>query len=441
MANIHDIIWNYSSVCKEEKKKPNEFIMKTLEAERTDVLKLEKERQRSQSITGTAATDSDDLDEPVKSNMFLRLCGNNKQMSGDIRLTDSDISTLMKTFLKCKNSYVTRLDLRYNNITDKGAEIISEYLQTNPILKEIDLMCNDIGEEGAKYLAKSLCENENLLMLKLNGNKIQCKGGLYLAQMLQINNTLLHLDIGETNQKTESLIAMSTVLNRNDSLKGLNLNRAILFSQQEETTIHFSKMLKVNRGLVELRLRHTDIKDFGAERLAACLRDNMTLQYLDLSCNRIARDGAKHLAELLKSNSTLRVLDLHANRIQNDGAKFIADALSTYNITLTTLGITNNSIEAEGLCAIAESLHMNTGITNVYIWGNKFEDSCCKAFAELIDSERLQVKNLDVNPYEVDGVSYFANQSNSIEQFYYWEPFQGKNLPVKEEVEIRYAGT
>ena len=46
-------------------------------------------------------------------------------------------------------------------------------------------------------------------------------------------------------QKTESVIAFATVLNNNRTLKCLNLNRPILFSQQEEETVHFAKMLKV----------------------------------------------------------------------------------------------------------------------------------------------------------------------------------------------------
>ena len=46
-------------------------------------------------------------------------------------------------------------------------------------------------------------------------------------------------------QTTESVIALATVLNNNKTLKALNVNRPILFSEQEECIVHFAKMLKV----------------------------------------------------------------------------------------------------------------------------------------------------------------------------------------------------
>ena len=47
-------------------------------------------------------------------------------------------------------------------------------------------------------------------------------------------------------QRSESLVALATVLNFNKTLKALNISRPMLVSQQEETTDHFARMLKVN---------------------------------------------------------------------------------------------------------------------------------------------------------------------------------------------------
>ena len=79
------------------------------------------------------------------------------------------------------------------------------------------------------------------------------------------------------------MIAFTTVLNYNSTLKALCMNRPLLFSQQEETTIHFAKMLKVNSTLTELHLQKCDIKDTGAERLSEMLVENIGLKYLDLA--------------------------------------------------------------------------------------------------------------------------------------------------------------
>lgn len=94
---------------------------------------------------------------------------------------------------------------------------------------------------------------------------------------------LLNFNNSYVVQKTDSLIALATVLNHNSSLVDLNVSRPILFSQQEETTVHFAGMLKVNHGLRNLHLAKHDTKDFGAARIAENLWNNLTLTYLDLS--------------------------------------------------------------------------------------------------------------------------------------------------------------
>lgn len=45
----------------------------------------------------------------------------------------------------------------------------------------------------------------------------------------------------------------------------------------------------------------------------------------------------KFLGRLLKQNSTLEIVDLNFNRIENDGAFYLSDALTTYNRTLQAL--------------------------------------------------------------------------------------------------------
>lgn len=55
-------------------------------------------------------------------------------------------------------------------------------------------------------------------------------------------------------QTIESVIALSTVLHQNKTLKALNVNRPLLFTQQEETTVHYAKMLKVSPPQKKLSL-------------------------------------------------------------------------------------------------------------------------------------------------------------------------------------------
>lgn len=54
----------------------------------------------------------------------------------------------------------------------------------------------------------------------------------------------------------------------------------------------------------------------------------MTPMLPHLCSNRVTRDGMRHLAEVLKQNSTLEILDLRANRLENDGAVYLSEAIA-----------------------------------------------------------------------------------------------------------------
>nr|XP_014342010.1 PREDICTED: leucine-rich repeat-containing protein 34 [Latimeria chalumnae] len=283
-------------------------------------------------------------------------------------------------------------------------------------------MCNDITTIGAEVIAKALHWNQTLKQLRMNGNKIGNKGGMYFAAMLQVNSSLEELDLGDCDLGTQSVVALSTVLNNNVAIKSINLSRPLLFSQQEETTVHLAKMLKVNKHLEELHLEKHDMKEFGAERLSETLVENFTLRYLDLSCNRITRDGTKCLAQLLKHNTSLEILDLSANRIEDDGALYLSEAIAFHNTNLKALAVLSNNIGGKGLVALADAMKRNTTLACIYIWGNKFDEATCSAFLELIHSGRLKQDHTDVRPYVVDGHACLAELFHGLRKHYYWTP-------------------
>nr|ADF32021.1 leucine rich repeat only protein 3 [Azumapecten farreri] len=402
MSDIHSTAFRYEAVCTEMGIEPNPYF----------TLMFDKEKE--------------DAVFEFKESMDLYLAGNNKLLT-EKRLVDSDAEALCKTL--SNNTYVHGLDLRYNDLTNVGAKHIAKLLEETVTLKYLNLMCNEIESEGAEAIAKALHKNESLRVLRLNGNKIGNRGGMCFAQMLQINKVLEALDLGDTDMTIEAVIALPTVLHRNSTLKALNVNRPLLFSCQEETTVHFAKMLKTNTSLEELHLQKYDMRDFGATRLAENLMDNMSFTYLDLSCNRITRDGTKELAKVLKNNTSIKILDLGFNRLEDDGAMHLAEALATYNTTLETLVVASNNIGNKGLCASADAMKTNTTLTSIFIWGNMLEEPACIAFASLLDSGRLKPENTDIQSYVVDGVTKLCELSNQIRRHYYWAPNYGSDVP------------
>uniref|UniRef100_A0A674JZR1 Leucine rich repeat containing 34 n=1 Tax=Terrapene triunguis TaxID=2587831 RepID=A0A674JZR1_9SAUR len=339
----------------------------------------------------------------------LKIAGNNRLVPVQ-KVTDEDFRML--ACILSNNTFVTGLDLRYNVLTDVGAEHAAKFLQ--------------VVFSGPKYLIFSSSLNETLLHLRMTGNKIENKGGMYFASMLQINSTLEKLDLGDCDLGTQSLIAIATVMSHNKAMKALNLNRPILYSQEEETTVHTALMMKNNSCLMELHLCKHEMKNFGVERLCDALYENRSLRYLDLSCNKITRDGVKFLGELLKRNQTLEILDLNSNRIEDDGAIYLSEALALYNRTLQALAVVSNNISGKGLVALSDSMKTNMVLSYIYIWGNKFDEDTCVAFSDLIKTGRLKPNCTDVDPYEVDGHVYLAELSHGLKRHYYWTPSYGE---------------
>ncbi|NXX11386.1 LRC34 protein, partial [Podargus strigoides] len=349
----------------------------------------------------------------------LKIAGNNHLVPVQ-RVTDDDLQVLASVL--CDTVFVTGLDLRCNVLTDVGAKHLATFLQDNSTLRYLNLMFNDIGTSGAELIARALHRNETLVYLRMTGNKIGNEGGMFFASMLQSNSTLEKLDLGDCDMGTQCLIEIATALTQNKSVKAINLNRPVLYSREEETTVHIALMLKNNSSLVELHLCKHEMKNFGVERLCEALYGNSSLRYLDLSCNKITHDGVKVLGELLRWNQTLEILDLSANRIEDDGATYLSEALAWDNRTLRALSVVSNNISGKGLVALSDAMKTNKALSYIYIWGNKFDEATCMAFSELIQTGRLKLNCTDVEPYEVDGHIYLAELSHGLKKHYYWTP-------------------
>ncbi|NXX33649.1 LRC34 protein, partial [Nicator chloris] len=363
--------------------------------------------------------EADKKDEISTKGITLKLAANNHLVPVP-RITDDDLGVLISVLDEA--AFVTGLDLAYNLLTDAAAETIATFLQENSTLRYLNLMFNDIGTSGAELIAGALHSNQSLVHLRMTGNKIGNQGGMFFASMLKTNSTLEKLDLGDCDVGLQCLMATAIALTQNKSLKAINLNRPLLSSQQEETTVHIARMLRSNSSLVELHLGKHGMKNFGVERLCDALYKNSTLRYLDLSCNNITSDGVKFLGELLKRNKTLEILDLTANRIEDDGAIYLSEALATRNMTLQALSVVSNNITGKGLLALAQAMESNVKLSHIYIWGNKIDGSTCAAFSDLIGIGRLQLDCTDVVPYEVDGQVLLAELSHGLAKHRYWAP-------------------
>ncbi|CAF4243551.1 unnamed protein product, partial [Adineta steineri] len=94
----------------------------------------------------------------------------------------------------------------------------------------------------------------------------------------------------------------------------------------------------------------------GASIIAAGLKDNTTLETLNLEKNSIGDKGVKSLSNvLLTKNSSLQRLDINENNITNIGAQYLADLLKI-TTNLTWLGLHTNDIGDQGIELLVNTL-------------------------------------------------------------------------------------
>ena len=125
--------------------------------------------------------------------------------------------------------------------------------------------------------------------------------------------------------------------------------------------ITISKMIKENYTLECLDIKDNSISDEGIEAIAQQLAHTKIIKLNVAGCG-FTDTGAKSLADSLKSNSTIGILDMLNNFITVDGARLILEATTTNSICWS-LRINQELIDADfKLKKMMNIIDMRSGI-------------------------------------------------------------------------------
>ena len=169
-------------------------------------------------------------------------------------------------------------------------------------------------------------------------------------------------------------------------------------TQDQHFFEHYGDMLADNPekdgGLEKLSLRLNMIRWEAVMIIFEKLYHNRYLKVLDLSGNQIDFQGAIHLKKWLKDdNIKLQSLNLSHNKLYDRGAKILSEGLVT-NTCLIHLDITSNQIHDEGMEYFATNLEQNKGIKSIKLfWENEFGTNSIQALYNV-----LQAKGKDYYP-------------------------------------------
>ena len=108
--------------------------------------------------------------------------------------------------------------------------------------------------------------------------------------------------------------------------------------------------------------------------------------------NEIGIAGGEALAALLiksgsSGNACLTELNLASNRISDDGAFAFGAALKHPYTQLVKLDLTKNSMCDDGLMAMARGMEANQVLSQLKLWGNKFDQPSAELFHSLFEGK------------------------------------------------------
>jgi Ran GTPase-activating protein (RanGAP) involved in mRNA processing and transport len=220
------------------------------------------------------------------------------------------------------------INLSWNKIKDVGVKAISTFLKQTQCLTALDLSGNDIGPVGGEAIAEALSLQTSLVSINLHGNPLGKVAGFRIMTAMATNETVKTLNMGNTELDQRAICALAIALRSNNTLTDINIDKPLLFSLMEETTIHIAQALTENSTLSSLSLAKHGIQTHGCEWLARALRDNRTLTKLDLSGNNgIGASAAAAIAAALVDRPLSCLVELNYCPLRGQDVSEIQQAL------------------------------------------------------------------------------------------------------------------
>uniref|UniRef100_A0AAZ3RKB5 NACHT domain-containing protein n=1 Tax=Oncorhynchus tshawytscha TaxID=74940 RepID=A0AAZ3RKB5_ONCTS len=246
---------------------------------------------------------------------------------------------LLPVVKTCKRALLDHCKLTY-----KSCETLASALQTpNSPLRELDLSYNDLGDRGVELLCvgltSPLCNIQTLVLDHCDLTYESCET---LASALQtLNSPLRELDLSHNNDLGDRGVELLCVGLTSPlcNIQTLVLGHCGL--TEGCCSALASVLSSPNSQLKQLELRDNDLQDSGVTLLSAGLEDpDCKLHTLGLSGCLVTEEGCAALSSALRSNpSHLKELDLSYNHPGDSAGGLLSAALVDPTYKLMKLNV------------------------------------------------------------------------------------------------------
>lgn len=265
----------------------------------------------------------------------------------------------------------------------------------------MDLSFVGLGKKGSAGLAAAMRINANITSLLLTGNFLTPSAALEIVRTMNQFHFMNFVDLsvnrlGEPDapRAGQPIIRGGAVVN---------------------------EMLGSGCTITSLMLRDNKLVDSDVALFSESLSDNVSVQVLDLSFNRMGYIGAMELAKVLARNGDLLHLNLEWNNFGSAGCRYLLAEGLMNNNTIKTLNLSscglddscapifsrviaenateelfvaNNRLSSVGAEIIAKGLRNTSGLSSLVLDGNLLGDQGCNALLNVVLSGEVTSMHL-----------------------------------------------
>ena len=297
----------------------------------------------------------------------LNLGGNDLQKSGAIKIAKG----LQKI------SSLTKLYIDHNNITDEAADDIAAAISCNIHLQELNLGGNDFRTSGIIVISRSLQKISFLAKLCIYHNYITDEAADDIAAAISCNIHLQELNLGGNDFRASGIIVISRSLQTISSLRILYINHNNI---TDEAADDIAAAISCNKNLQKFDISGNNLlTPAGVIKIMKGLEGLNTLRKLYISNNSITDEVADYVTAVISCNTNIKVLDISGNNLQANGAIKIGNFLQNI-YTPKTLFITNTDNPAD--VDVSAVISDNASLQEIHIYNNNLQTTEVEIFTK-----------------------------------------------------------
>ena len=299
------------------------------------------------------------------------------------------------------NTSLKKLDLSGNNQLAEGDSeavgcVIERILIVSQTLKVLNLSYCSITDPIVKRILTGLTKNKSLVTVNMELPKLSVSCAVSLFQQMTTHPTL-SISVGEVNVLGVGRVKMDR--------KGLC---CVISNFNPDKCVEFFRALK-NRGLRVLSLIVQDLTDQTAEHFAVGLAESQSIQELKLKHCKISSAGAVSILRSLKQNTSLEKLDLSGNSQLAEGDSEVVgcviERMLSVSQTLKVLNLSYCAITDPIVKRILTGLTKNKSLVRVNMESAKLSVSCAVSlFQQMTTYPNLSITVGEVNVLGIGSV-------------------------------------